>query len=58
MEEKNPIQVADRLFHTLELLSSRGEMGLIEISSELSLHKSTVHRLLNSLIFLGYARQR
>ena len=53
MEEKNPIQVADRLFHTLELLSSRGEMGLIEISSELSLHKSTVHRLLNSLIFLG-----
>ena len=35
MEEKNPIQVADRLFHTIELLAENGPMGLIDISKEL-----------------------
>lgn len=57
MEEKNPIQVADRLFQTLELLAKEGSMGLMEISKELDLHKSTVHRILNSLVYLGYVRQ-
>lgn len=56
-EEKNPIQVADRLFQTLEMLASNGPTGLMELSSELNLHKSTVHRILNSLIYMGYARQ-
>ena len=32
-------------------------MGLMEISTELGLHKSTVHRLLMSLIYMGYAKQ-
>lgn len=57
MEEKNPIQVADRLFGVIELLAERGPMGLIEISKELELNKSTVHRVLNSLIYLGYVKQ-
>lgn len=56
-EEKNPIQVADRLFQTLETLAANGPTGLMELSSELDLHKSTVHRILNSLIYMGYARQ-
>ncbi len=56
-EEKNPIQVADRLFLTMETLAQRGPMGLIELSNQMELHKSTVHRLLNSLIYMGYARQ-
>ena len=56
-ESKNPIQVADRLFQTLELLAANGPMGLMEISLQLSLNKSTVHRILNSLIYMGYARQ-
>ena len=56
-EEKNPIQVADRLFLTMEVLAQKGPMGLIELSNQLNLHKSTVHRLLNSLIYMGYARQ-
>lgn len=56
-EEKNPIQVADRLFQTLETLAFHGPTGLMELSSELNLHKSTVHRILNSLIYMGYARQ-
>ena len=56
-EEKNPIQVADRLFLTMETLAQKGPMGLIELSNQMELHKSTVHRLLNSLIYMGYARQ-
>ncbi len=57
MEEKNPIQVADRLFGALELLAASGPMGLMEISNSLQLNKSTAHRILNSLIYLGYVRQ-
>ncbi|MDY3918563.1 MAG: IclR family transcriptional regulator [Candidatus Limivivens sp.] len=56
-EEKNPIQVADRLFQTMEVLAARGATGLVELSRILNLHKSTVHRLLNSLIYMGYAVQ-
>lgn len=57
MEEKNPIQVADRLFCALELLAEQGAMGLMDISKELGLNKSTAHRILNSLIYMGYAKQ-
>ncbi len=57
MEEKNPIQVADRLFHALELLAENGAMGLKELSDSLKLNKSTAHRVVTSLIYLGYARQ-
>lgn len=57
MEEKNPIQVADRLFQAVELLAENGAMGLMDISSRLGLNKSTAHRVLNSLIYMGYARQ-
>lgn len=57
MEQKNPIQVAGRLFETLELLVDRGSIGLMDLSSELKLNKSTAHRVLNSLIYMGYAKQ-
>lgn len=57
MAEKNPIQVADRLFQTMELLADRGPMGLTEISNELSLNKSTAHRVLSSLEYMGYVKQ-
>lgn len=57
MEQKNPIQVADRLFQTVELLAANGPAGLMELSSILKLNKSTVHRLLNSLIYMGYVKQ-
>ena len=39
------------------MLADNGEMGLMEISAALDLHKSTVHRLLMSLIYMGYAKQ-
>lgn len=57
MEEKNPIQVADRIFAVLERLAEKGAVGLIELSKELKLNKSTVHRLLNSLMYMGYVKQ-
>lgn len=56
-EVKNPVQSAERIFKVLEILADNGEMGLMELSTELGLHKSTVHRLLMSLICMGYAKQ-
>lgn len=57
IESKNPIQVADRLFLVLETLAQEGAMGLLELSTQLELNKSTVHRILNSLIYMGYVKQ-
>lgn len=54
---KNPVQSAERIFQVMEMLAEGGEMGLMEISAALGLHKSTVHRLLMSLIYMGYAKQ-
>lgn len=54
---KNPVQSAERIFQVMEMLADNGEMGLMEISAALDLHKSTVHRLLMSLIYMGYAKQ-
>lgn len=56
-ETKNPIQVAGRLFLIMELLAKDGAMGLSQISQSVDLNKSTVHRLLNSLMYMGYVRQ-
>ncbi len=54
---KNPIQVSERIFNTIECLAQNGAMGLQELSSKLGLNKSTVHRILNSLICMDYVRQ-
>lgn len=56
-ETKNPVQSAERIFQVMETLADNGGMGLMEISAALDLHKSTVHRLLMSLIYMGYAKQ-
>ena len=56
-EGKNPVQAAERIFQVMETLADHGEMGLMELSTALDLHKSTVHRLLMSLIYMGYAKQ-
>ena len=57
-DTKNPIQVSERIFHTIECLAQNGAMGLQELSTALDLNKSTVHRILNSLICMDYVRQR
>jgi len=54
---KNPIQSAERIFQVLETLAQMGPIGLMDLSNHLGLHKSTTHRLLTSLICMGYARQ-
>lgn len=56
-KEKNPIQVSERIFVLVEELAECGPIGLVELSSRLGLHKSTVHRILNSLQLMGYVRQ-
>ena len=57
MQEKNPIQVSERIFQVIEYLARSGPSGLLEISSALNLNKTTVHRILNSLICMDYVRQ-
>lgn len=54
---KNPVQSAERIFNILEALAETGPIGIMDLSSRLDLHKSTVHRLLLSLIFMGYVQQ-
>lgn len=54
---KNPIQVSERIFSVIEYLALNGAMGLQELSTALGLNKSTVHRILNSLICMDYVRQ-
>ena len=52
------VQSLDRAFDILELLSKEHSgLSITEISKELKLHKSTVHRLLNSLKNRDYIRQ-
>lgn len=57
MSEKNPIQVADKIFYIIETMASTGPIGLSELSREVNLNKTTTHRILNSLIYMGYVRQ-
>lgn len=57
MEDKNPIQVTDRLFLVLETLAETGPVPLAVLCQHLDLNKSTIHRLLSSLIYAGYVRQ-
>ena len=53
--EKNAVQSVERTFTILEALSKTpAGMPLMELSQTVGLHKSTVHRLLASLSFLGY----
>lgn len=56
-ENKNPVQSAERIFGVLEMLADTGPIGLMDLSTRLELHKSTVHRLLLSLICMGYVKQ-
>lgn len=52
-----PVQAVARAFGLLEALTAQDEMGLTELARGASLHPSTAHRLLASLIHCGYASQ-
>ncbi len=52
------VQSIDRALTILEVLSNYNEgLGVTEISQEVGLHKSTVYRLLSTLIYKGYVIQ-
>ena len=52
------VQSVDRTLTILEVLSDCNDgLGITEISSLVNLHKSTVHRLLSTLIYKGYVVQ-
>lgn len=52
------VQSVDRALSILELLSNYNEgLGITEIGERTELHKSTVHRLLGTLIYKGYVVQ-
>ncbi|NLL70560.1 MAG: IclR family transcriptional regulator [Epulopiscium sp.] len=55
---KEVVQSVDRALSILEALSDQEQgLGLSEISKQINLHKSTVHRLLGTLMFRGYVEQ-
>lgn len=52
------VQSVDRALTILELLSEDYEgLGITEVSSKTGLHKSTVHRLLGTLVYNGFVEQ-
>ncbi len=52
------VQSVDRTLTLLEVLSDYSDgLGITEISDLVGLHKSTVHRLLSTLIYKGYVVQ-
>ena len=52
------VQSVDRTLTILEVLSDCNDgLGITEISSLVNLHKSTVHKLLSTLIYKGYVVQ-
>ena len=57
-QNKNPIQVAGRLFGAMEYLAEHGASNLMDVADALELNKSTAHRILTSLQYMGYVRQR
>jgi IclR family acetate operon transcriptional repressor len=52
------VQSVERAFALLELLVDRGDQSLTELSQAMDLPVPTTHRFLQTLVSLGYARQR
>ena len=51
------VQSVERTFAIIEALKERGALGIAELAEQLSLDRSTVHRLLSTLRHLGYVNQ-
>ncbi|HHY14020.1 MAG TPA: IclR family transcriptional regulator [Thermoanaerobacterales bacterium] len=55
---KEIVQSVDRALSILEILSDYSEgLGITSISNKVNIHKSTVHRILATLIYKGYVEQ-
>ncbi|WP_213996066.1 IclR family transcriptional regulator [Tepidanaerobacter syntrophicus] len=58
MPQDNTVQSVERAFKILEELATEKEgLGVTELASRIGLHKSTVHRMLTTLLSLGYVEQ-
>lgn len=55
MAEQTTVQSVERTFVIIELLCEKGESGVTELAALSGLNKTTVFRLLSTLIGLGYA---
>ncbi len=56
---ESSVRVADRIFSLLEHVAyAPAPLSLTELSNELDLSKSTVHRLLQTLVLRGYMEKR
>ncbi len=53
---KQTVQSVERTFHILEALCEN-EAGIVELAERVQLNKTTVHRLLGTLVELGYVKQ-
>ena len=51
------VQSVERAFYLLELLADSGDLSLTELSASINLPAPTSHRLLKTLVSLGYVRQ-
>ena len=58
LKPNNLVQTIERISAILDIIGeSPGGMSIRQVSSQLNLPKGTVHRLLSSLIYVGYIRQ-
>lgn len=57
MAESNPVQSAERIFQIFETLAQNGPMTLTQLSQSLGLHKTTAHRLTQSLVSMHYVKK-
>jgi len=58
MAQDNTVQSVKRAMAILEELATQKEgLGVTELARRINLHKSTVHRMLNTLLDMGYVEQ-
>ncbi|TYP53249.1 IclR family transcriptional regulator [Thermosediminibacter litoriperuensis] len=58
MQGENTVQSIERAMRILEELAGEKDgIGVTDLSCRVQLHKSTVHRILNTLLRLGYVEQ-
>ncbi|MCG0275715.1 MAG: IclR family transcriptional regulator [Thermosediminibacteraceae bacterium] len=58
MQRENSVQSIERAMRILEELAEEEDgLGVTELSARVGLHKSTVHRILNTLLRMGYVEQ-
>lgn len=57
MAEQNSVQSVERTFKIIELLCKNGCCSVTELSAASSLNKTTVFRLLSTLLMLGYVEK-